>query len=105
MGLDTIIGNFVKGLRSAAIHAGTLKLVLSSAIADGVEGGVNRAMPALMKSVFLGAILLSGVFLFGLGIAKWAESFIAVPGLGFILTGIVLVAAGSIYLAINSKGA
>ncbi|HLC93315.1 MAG TPA: hypothetical protein VJH23_06440 [archaeon] len=105
MSLETIIENFVKGLGSAALRAGALKAVLSSAIADGVEGGIDRAMPTLMKNTVLGSVILTGVFLFGLGIAKWAESIIAAPGSGFIITGIVLTACASICLLDKSRAA
>jgi|SRR3989344_2704246 len=105
MGLDTIIGNFMKGLGSTIFKIGALQGILSSAIAGGVEGGVKRAMPHIMKNMVLGAILLTGIFLLGLGIAKWADFMLAIPGLGFILTGFILMAAGSLYLSSNSREA
>ncbi|HIH09323.1 MAG TPA: hypothetical protein HA254_01495 [Candidatus Diapherotrites archaeon] len=105
MGIDTIIGNFVSGIGSAVFQIGTLKTTLSSTIAGGVEGGIRRAMPMLMKNIVLGAIFLTGTFLFGIGLAKWAESLFTVPGAGFILTGLALLAVGSYCLPVTLKAA
>lgn len=97
MSFSESVGSFMKGLGSAIFKVSSLKEILSSAIADGVEGGINRTIPLLMKSIILGAIFLTGVFLFGLGIAKWTETVFAIPGVGFVLTGFVLVGLGAVY--------
>lgn len=99
MSLTTLLKNFMGGLKSAVSLAGTLQEILTSAVADGVEGGIHRLMPILMKNIVVGAVFVTGVFIFGLGLAKWAETLFATPGAGFMLTGIVLLVAGSLYVA------
>jgi hypothetical protein len=91
-----MIGNFVKGLGSAIFQVGTLKEILSSAVADGIENGINRATPLLMKNLVRGAVFFTGVFLVGLGIAKWMEALLVTPGVGYIFAGLVLLIAGSV---------
>lgn len=98
MGFMDILNQFLHGVGSALSHAGLIKETLSSAIADGLESGINRSMPMLMKYAALAGVFFTGIFLFGWGVAVWAESIFATPGLGFILAGLVLVGLGSVYL-------
>jgi formate hydrogenlyase subunit 3/multisubunit Na+/H+ antiporter MnhD subunit len=79
------------------LRIGALKGILSSSVAEGIESGINRSMPMLMKNLVLGAVFLTGIFILGLGIAKWTEHLFATPGMGFAITGIVLLVAGSLY--------
>jgi len=95
----------MKGFGSAVLQAGALKEILSLTIAGGVENGINRAMPVIIRTAVLGSVFFTGTLLFGLGLAKWAESLIATAGFGFILIGFILLLSASIYLAITSKPA
>ncbi|MEK6902123.1 MAG: hypothetical protein AABX02_00850 [archaeon] len=98
MSFADLIGNVLKGVESVLFRAGTLNTVLSSAVAEGIEDGINRAMPMILKKVVIGSILLTGILLAGFGIAQWSETLFTIPGIGFALTGVVLVVSGVLFM-------
>lgn len=103
MGLESFIGNFVEGLKSVIFQAGTLNKILSDAIANGVENGIARAMPLLLKTIAISSILFTGIFLLGWGFANFVEQAIKTPGFGFIVVGAILVGITFLYLKMDRR--
>lgn len=103
MGFTDIIFEFLKGIGSAVSQAGVLKETLSSSIADGVEGGISRAIPLILNQIIIGSVFLTGIFLLGMGASKWVESLVLTPGVGFGITGIIFIASGLVYLHTRSS--
>ncbi|MDP2666620.1 MAG: hypothetical protein Q8P05_03920 [Candidatus Diapherotrites archaeon] len=99
MSLSSSIGAIIKGLGSIILlRAETVKGAISSSISDGIEVGIARSMPLLLKNMIVGAVLLTGILLVGFGLATWLEPLIATPGIGFIVIGFFFVASGYLYL-------
>ena len=94
MTFQTLIRNFMQGVGSVFSRAGSLKEMLSDIIADGVESGVQRLMPLLMKWVLISALMVSGIALLAFGFGKWADSLVATPGVGFVGVGIAFLIIG-----------
>lgn len=103
MGLATGLGNLMKGLATALLRAGVLTEVLSSAIRNGIEGGITKATPSVLRLFALGALFATGIFLFGQGLAQWLTPLFTTPGIGFMLAGIVFVSAGTVYFVSTNQ--
>ena len=98
MSITDILGNVLKGVEGVLLRAGTLNTILSSAVAEGIDDGITRAMPMIMKKIVVGSIFLTGILLMGFGIAQWSETLFITPGVGFALTGVVLVVSGVLFM-------
>ncbi len=97
MTLLNAITNFIKGLKSVVQISGVVHETISTAVAQGIENGINRVMPTIMKFFLIGAIIFTGILLLGIGIGKYAESLFLQPGLGFFLVGIILISVGGLF--------
>lgn len=97
MSLTTTIGNLIKGVSSVLLRAGTLHQILSTAVAEGINEGIARAIPTLMKSMAVAAILVTGIFLLGLGLSMWAETIILSSGAGYVAIGLIFIAGAGLY--------
>lgn len=97
MSLSTTIGNLIKGVGSTLLRAGTLHQILSTAVADGIDSGIARATPALVKNCAVAAVLITGIFLLGVGMAKWAEAVVVDPGIGFMIIGVLFIGGAGLY--------
>ena len=92
---------FIDGLKSVVDVSGIVKGVISSSVAEGVEGGFYRITPSLIKLTAASGLLLTGLLMLALGLSYALESIVRIAGLGYLLTGIAFIAMGALYYALN----
>lgn len=105
MGLERMLSQFARGIASAFGLVATLNEILAAAIAEGINQGIQRLAPTIMKYVVIAAVLATGTLLLGYGIGRAADTFFATPGLGFAATGIIFILLAAIYLRMQSPRA
>ncbi len=93
------ISPFIEGLQSVIDVSGRVKGVISSSVADGVESGFNRITPRLVRLGVVVGLFFVGLLLFALGLGTVLENALRLPGLGYLLTGVMFVVSGALYYA------
>jgi len=96
--LDEIV-SFIEGVKSVV----DIPNMLKEAISNGVKVGVEKAKPVLIKVMLIAELTLAGIVLIGLGMGTYLESVISIPGVGFALAGMILIAASLIYAGMNKN--
>ena len=85
-------------VQRAVVHAlGALRCYITLLAAEGERRGL-RLLDSLIWVLLLAGAGLVGMFLFGLGLARWLESRLDVPGSGAMIVGIGIIA---IFLAVT----
>jgi hypothetical protein len=106
MELIQMAAAFMQGVGAIADFGGKARDALSGALADGIEQGFDRIKPSMTGIVFGGAFALSGVLLVGYGVGAIIDKVLngGLPGVGFVISGVVLLAFGALSLRMASSG-
>lgn len=93
------ITSFIDGLSSVISIPGLVKGVIASGVSDGLQVGINRITPSLVKLALVSGFLVVGLFMLALGLGNALETVFRTPGLGFAIAGGAFIALGGLYYA------
>ncbi len=98
------IESFIDGIRSVVNVSTIVEQRISVSVADGVENGLERSIPSLMKAGLTLSLLVTGVILTGYGAGRALESALNYPGLGYLMAGaLILFLGGALYFRKTRK--
>ncbi len=95
------ISPFIEGLQSVLDVTGMVKGVLTATVADGLESGYRRIAPRVVRLGIVIALVFVGVAGIALGLGIFLEHLLNWAGLGYLLTGVLFLIAGSFYYALH----
>ncbi len=96
------IGAFVDGIRSVVSVSAIVEEKISNSVACGVEQGLERAAPVLIRTGLTASLLIIGVIWIGFGAGRFLEAALDVPGSGYFAVGLCIALVGAVLHIQNS---
>ncbi|MBI2445177.1 hypothetical protein HYV43_02200 [Candidatus Micrarchaeota archaeon] len=90
------IGAFVDGIRSVVSVSAIVEEKISNSVACGVEEGLERAAPVLIRAGLTASLLITGVIWMGFGAGRYLEAALDLPGLGYFAVGLGIALVGAV---------
>lgn len=103
MSFSTAFGAFVDGIRSVVNVSAIVEEKISNSVACGVEEGLARAAPVLIRTGLTAGLLIIGVGWMGFGAGHFLEAALDVPGLGYFAVGLSIAFVGAFLHFQNRK--